>query len=135
MHNGTRREVREVAAMAPQIDRVSAKIATLERRAEWLEKRLSDPRNDRTRSFDEAEHSALEAAIKALNYHRAALDPETDPVLALSELVDSIDEGISKETTSVGPIPTADEIKITTTPRILAAVRRARVLLEEIEVD
>lgn len=117
--NTMRREVREVATMAPQIDRVSAKIATLERRAEWLETRIARGTDERARSFDEAEHSALEAAIKALKYHRAALEPETDPVLILQELVDSLDE--------------AEFIHLP--DRLRDAAKRAESVLEEIGAD
>lgn len=122
MQGHTRREVREVAAMAPQIERVSSKIATLERRSEWLEQRIKDPRNERTRSFDEAEHSALEAAIKALRYHRAALEPETDPVLALAEVLDAVDEQVAAN----------DQIP---SERVRQALTRARLVMKEVDAE
>lgn len=77
-------------AAGPRIERVSAKVATLERRIDWLRRRIGErDRNERQVSFDVAEVDALEAGIVALRYHRAALDADTDPVLALAELLDA----------------------------------------------
>lgn len=81
------------AAAGPRIERVNAKIGTLERRIEWLRSRLSsgsEQRNERQAAFDRAEVEALEAACSVLRYHRQALNVETDPVLALAELHDCV---------------------------------------------
>jgi len=82
------------ADVAPRIERVGAHIANLERRLEWLRERISKPdRKDGARSFDVSESKALEAAIRALSYYRSAIAPETDPVLALAELLDATEAG------------------------------------------
>lgn len=78
------------AENAPRIERVGAHVANLERRLAWLKERLSNPdRGERVRAFDASEAKALEAAIRLMQFYRHALDPETDPVLALDELVNA----------------------------------------------
>lgn len=80
------------AAAGPRIERVNAKIGTLERRIEWLRQRLAaGDRPERQQTFDRVEVEALEAACAALRYHRQALDADTDPVLALAELNDALE--------------------------------------------
>jgi hypothetical protein len=78
------------AESAPRIERVGAHVANLERRLAWLKERLANPdRGERVRAFDASEAKALEAAIRLMQFYRHALDPETDPVLALDELVNA----------------------------------------------
>ena len=112
------------AAAGPRIERVNAKIGTLERRIEWLRSRLAEAnrgdRNDRQQTFDRAEVEALEAACAALRYHRQALDAETDPVLALSELLDAT---------------TSELAGWEDTERLAEAVRRGQRVLKELDPD
>jgi hypothetical protein len=103
------------AETAPRIERVGAHIANLERRLEHLKERIREPRNERVRSFDISESKALEAAIRVLAYYRLALEPETDPVLALAELLDATE--------------TSDP------ERLDDAVRRGRRVLRELSAE
>lgn len=57
----------------PRIDRIGARIATLERRLDHLQRRLASPDypdygTTPAAEYDRAEVAALEGAIKALNY-------------------------------------------------------------------
>jgi len=103
------------AESAPRIERVGAHIANLERRLEHLRERIKEPRNERVRSFDISEAKALEAAVRVLGYYRLALEPETDPVLALAEVLDAVEDD--------------DE------QRLDDAVRRGRRVLRELAAD
>lgn len=107
------------AQHGPRIERVNAKIGSLERRLAHLEDRVRMGDKPRQRSFDEAEAEALRAGIAALRYHRAALDAETDPVLALSELVDTVSRAGLIDDTQPGGL--AD------------AMRRAKRVLRDLE--
>ena len=80
------------AALGPRIDSIFAKLKMLERRADHLRQRIAESRgNERSRDFDRSEIDALEAACAALRYHAAALYADTDPTLALAELIDSLE--------------------------------------------
>ena len=87
----------------PSIERLNARIATLERRLDHLYERINDERRSESqKSWDRSEAAALEAALRALRFHRAAADEHTDPVAALAALVeaaeDAIDAGYLGET-------------------------------------
>ncbi len=87
---------------ALDIERPAAKIAALERRAEWLISRIRDRSpTDKSRTFDQAELAALEAGILAIRcvstMRREAfiesfkdIAAERNPVLALDELQNAI---------------------------------------------
>lgn len=57
---------------APRIEKIDARIATLERREEHLSKRLEDPAyaTRQGADFDRSEVAALRAGITALKYVR-----------------------------------------------------------------
>lgn len=116
------------AETAPRIERVGAHIANLERRLEWLKERIALPdRNERVRSFDVSEAKALEAAIRLMQFYRVALEPETDPVLALAELLD-----VTEIAAPMIPTPHMNE---STRERLEEALRRARRVLRELSPD
>jgi hypothetical protein len=76
------------------IRRLNSRIATLERRAEYLESRVKEARaSEAALSFDRAELAAIEAAIAALRLYGAMLDAEVNPVLILDEIVQAFDAG------------------------------------------
>lgn len=89
---------------ALEIERPAAKIAALERRAEWLQARIRDRApTDKSRTFDQAELAALEAGILAIRcvtsmqreafvgaFGKSVIEPEKNPVLALDELQNAI---------------------------------------------
>ena len=66
-----------------------AKVGVLERRKEYLSRKLEQGGHYRSSAaeFDRSELGAIEAAIRALKYHWATLQPDADPVVALSELI------------------------------------------------
>lgn len=106
---------------APRIERVGAHVANLERRLAWLKERLANPdRGERVRAFDASEAKALEAAIRLMQFYRHALDPETDPVLALDELVNAVDEEFDETTDG---------------DRLANAMTRAKRVLKELASD
>lgn len=109
------------------VERVNAKIASLERRAEHLQRRIKEHTTaDRGRSFDITELQGIEAGISALRVHRSLLDPVTSPVLALAEMLDSFDEEMVQGIAWV--LPEYRE-------RAEAAVARARRVLKELGED
>lgn len=69
----------------PEIEGTSGKVAVLERRVEFLQRKLDRPdyTNSASADFDRAEVSALRGAIRALRYCSARLRPEADPVKML----------------------------------------------------
>lgn len=70
---------------------VNSALAMLERRLQHVSRRAADPGlREQARSYDRSESIALRKAIACLRFHRAASEPETDPVLALGRLVDAI---------------------------------------------
>lgn len=73
----------------PIIERVLSKIATLERMAEHWERKLTEGRGNR--DFLSAELAALRYGAIALKHHRAEVEGEDTPRLALAELVDVLD--------------------------------------------
>lgn len=76
------------------IERPHARIAALERRAEWLARRIQNHGpEDKGRAFDQAELVAIELAIRAIRLHLAMLTPETNPLTALRRLVDAARTG------------------------------------------
>lgn len=107
---------------APIIRELSSKIMTLERRRSFLQNRIDrgPDRSAEAVSFDKAEEAALSAAIKALRYHRAALHPETDPVLAIDELL------------SVIEAPDVVIVRDEEMQRFRQAVQRCKRVLEEL---
>jgi hypothetical protein len=113
-----------------KIERVSAKIATLERRLEWLDERIARYAPDRDTgprlNYDRAEREALYAAVRALKLLRAQLEPETDPVLALDELVFATKLLLS-DASAHGYTPPRD-----LGLRVIEAFRRAEKLLSEV---
>lgn len=85
----------------PIIAGVNAKIGTLERRMQHLQRRLDadDYRSSNAAEFDRTEVEALRAAIRALRFHAARLAPETDPVVALQRLVAVTQEYLARRVT------------------------------------
>jgi len=74
-----------------KIVNVSSKIATLERRQDFLRRQLDNWRgSDGGRQYALAEISALDAAVLALRYHRADVEGLDTVVLSLEGLVDSL---------------------------------------------
>lgn len=88
---------RRDASDIPIITNVMAKVGVLERRKDYLSRKLE--RGDYHRSsaaeFDRTELSAIEAAIRALTYHWATLQPEADPVVALSKLIVAVEAHVN----------------------------------------
>lgn len=78
----------------PVIESVNGKIAVLERRVEYLKRKLESDSyaSSASADFDKAELNALRAAIKAMRYHSALGDAKTDPVLALQALYGAVTE-------------------------------------------
>lgn len=74
-----------------KIRRISSRIAVLERRATYLDGRVKRG-GGKDLSFDVSELGALKSAIKALRLVELMQRPETDPVMALSELHDAVSE-------------------------------------------
>lgn len=72
----------------PSISRINGKIGVLERKIDFLSRRLEIESYKTTPSseFDRAEVGALNAAVRALKYHAATLNPRLDPVLHLARL-------------------------------------------------
>jgi hypothetical protein len=126
------------AAGAPVIEHVSGKIATLERRAQHLGERLNGGRQGSAASaaFDRAELSAIEAAVRALKYHRAQVETLDEPILALSEIVQAHDEQEERieDMIAGGDMQAALAEIRHPNARLMAAVHRARVVLREWEM-
>lgn len=78
---------------APVITRVGAKISALERRAEYLEQQIAETTGASRLGFQKAELSAIEAAIRALRYHRATVEGLDGPLELLADLATAIEEG------------------------------------------
>lgn len=76
-------------AGVPIIEGMQAKIGVLERRAEYLERKLERESYQGTASsdFDRHELSALRAALRTMRFHASSLRPEVDPVVALARLI------------------------------------------------
>jgi len=72
----------------PIIEGVSAKVGVLERRADFLKRKLAQDSYGSTTSaeFDRQEASALKAAVRALRFHAATFRPDIDPVVHLDRL-------------------------------------------------
>lgn len=90
----------------PIIVAVNAKIGALERRLAHLESRLmagqdnvGRPLSPAALGFDRTESEALRAGIRALRFHAARLRPESDPVVALDNLVAVCDRFLEGEAT------------------------------------
>jgi hypothetical protein len=91
----------------------------IERRTAHLEERLADPdRRDASKNFDRQEQTALVEAIVALRHYSLYQRAETSPLLALSELVDALEQqnGLRH-------------------PRVEEAAARARVILSLAEAE
>ena len=114
MDDGLEGHVKDEAG-APVIERVSSKIAALERRAEYLEDQLAEWRGSPGgKGFARAELSALRAGIAALRYHLAEVEGLDQPLLALQGLLDAVPESIRYSESGLA-----------------GACRRAKELLEE----
>ena len=112
----------EAASLRPHIERVSGKLAQLERMAEFRQQRLDRQEYGRDGGhFMRAELSALDAACKALRWHRAEVEGLDTPLLALSSIVDALTEGGDG---AIDPVAFPD---------LRAALARARDVLEEWE--
>lgn len=74
------------------IDGLNGKIGILERRRDYLRRKLRNEDYAATTGadFDRHEIGALNAAVRALRFHGATLSPETDPVVHLARLADAI---------------------------------------------
>ncbi len=105
----------------PVIKKVSARIAALERRAEFLEDQIEDGATGPILNFAKGELKALNAGITALRYHRAEVEGLDQPILALEELMQAAEA-------TLGGIPGSVE-----RDRTLAAIRRSVELLAEWE--
>lgn len=120
-------EARPRGLGGPVIENLNAKIATLERRADYLARRArsEDPsRKSTTKEYDAQEAAALRAAISALTYHRASLGDEDTATLVLAELVDAIEE---RETA------TTREERDQAQGRLDDVRRRARVFVDDLD--
>lgn len=69
------------------IEGVNAKIGVLERRREYLARKVEQS-NDRQpgHNFDRHEISAIDAAVRALKFHAGSLRPDLDPVVHLDRV-------------------------------------------------
>ncbi len=75
-----------------KIERIPAAVATLSRRAEYLDGRLAEHQgDDRHRQFDRRELGALRIALDAMNLAQLFQRAESDPIALLEELVDAVD--------------------------------------------
>lgn len=73
---------------------VSAKIATLERRAEMLTSKIEGQNGSpKALNYDRSELAALESAIYALRRVRVAQGDADDPVAVLAELIEGVEGG------------------------------------------
>lgn len=104
-------------AGAPVINRVSAKIAALERRAEYLEAHM-DTLGDSAANFARAELKGIKGGIAAMQYHRADVEGLDTSWLVLSDLVDCM----GKDAVADLGRPSVETV---------AAFRRAEALLKE----
>ena len=76
-----------------QLQQLNAKLATLERRAEHLQRQLDlNECSKAARSYVAAERAALEAAMIALRLHHAQVENMPHPVGVLRELVAAIEQ-------------------------------------------
>lgn len=67
-------------------------VGVLERRSTYLQKRIDDGRlSEAAAVFEERERKAIDAAATALQMVERLQDVATSPVLALEELLDSLD--------------------------------------------
>lgn len=86
-----RDEERPRGVAGPVIVDLLHKLGTLERRRSHLRARLNgDHKNATSRSYDEAEAHALDAAIEALRYHRREMEGELQASVVLAELVEVV---------------------------------------------
>lgn len=86
----------------PKLQQLLGKVATLERRADHLQRQLDRGEcSPGARSFIAAERGALEAAIVALRLHHAEVEGLTKPLEVLRELIAFLesDEGSDEELT------------------------------------
>jgi len=104
-----------------RIRRVSAKIASGERRAAYLRRRIDDERlPESSRDFDRAELGFVESALMLFKRYRSESEPDTHPVMVLSEMRDAIEE-----LSLIDDSPMFD--------RLHAAMARARRTLEQFD--
>lgn len=88
----------EAEATEQRIEKVGAKIATLERRVEQLEHDIANPqKSDGSKSFARAERGAINAGITALKWHRSEVEGIGDVVDALRRLVCALEAGAGVE--------------------------------------
>jgi hypothetical protein len=75
-----------------KIEKIPSAVATLSRRAEYLDERLQEHGGeDRHKQFDRREAGALRTAIDAMNLAQLFQRTESDPIALLEELVDAVD--------------------------------------------
>lgn len=110
----------------PRIEHLNRYMGVLERRREWLAKRVADPdRRQSSKDFDAEEQAAIKAALVALRFHRTTLEDELTAVLALDELVQALErEGNALHNLQAN----ADSGSL----RVQQALAKARALLAEV---
>lgn len=75
-----------------RIEKIPAAVSTLSRRAEYLDERLGEDKNDdRHKQFDRRELKALRIAIEAMNLAQLFQRVESDPIALLEDLLDAVD--------------------------------------------
>lgn len=76
------------SAGVPIIEGVNAKIGVLERRREYLQRKLDQAGYAKQPGYDFDRHevSAIDAALRALKFHAASLRPDLDPVVHLDRV-------------------------------------------------
>lgn len=120
-------DARPLGVGGPVIENLNAKIGTLERRLDYLQRRAAshDPnRKDTTREYDAQEASALRAALAALRYHRSSLGEEDVASVVLAEVIDALEERAAARTPAEREASTA---------RVEDVRRRARVFLDDLD--
>jgi hypothetical protein len=113
-------------AGVPIIENVQGKIGVLERRVEYLDRRLgnSEYANTKSSEFDRIEVGALRGGIRALRFHAATLRPELDPVVHLARLASASRAALAgfREELEPGEALTDAELKL---QRVLHEVEQA----------
>lgn len=75
-----------------RIEKIPAAVATLSRRAEYLDDRLEEHRGDeKHRQFDRREVNSLRIAIDSMQLAQLMQRPESDPIALLEELGEAVD--------------------------------------------
>lgn len=74
-----------------KVRRISASIATLERRLQYLEGRIDRQASGKDLSFDRREVDSLRNAIRALRMAELLQNPATDPLLLLEDVLNALE--------------------------------------------